>query len=137
MLANAKIPVCVLPFALIAFAAPVAAEDLDCENAMTQLDMNRCAHQAYLLADEDLNIAYGMAVDAARLMDEYLQDGEVPAVTMLRDAQRAWITFRDKACELESTIVRGGSMQPLIYASCLERETRARSESLRYFAEVN
>lgn len=137
MSAETRLRIRFLPFALIAFAAPVAAEDLDCENALTQLDMNRCAHQAYLLAEEDLNHAYGMAVDAARSMDKYLQNGEVPTVTMLRDAQRAWITFRDKACELESTIVRGGSMQPLIYASCLERETRARTESLRYFAEVN
>lgn len=123
--------------ALAFCAAPLAAEDLDCDNAMTQLDMNRCAHQAYVLADEDLNLAYGMAVDMARAMDEYLQDGDVPAVQLLRDAQRAWITFRDKACEVESTIVRGGSMQPLVYSSCLERETRARTESLRYFAEVN
>ena len=127
-------------FLAIAFAlaaTPLAAEDLDCDNAMTQLDMNRCAHQAYLLADEDLNLAYGMAVDMARSMDAYLQEGEVPAVELLRDAQRAWITFRDKACEVESTMFRGGSMQPLIYATCLERETRARTESLRFFAEVN
>lgn len=126
-----------LTLALTLCAAPVAAADLDCDNAMTQLDMNRCAHQAYVLADEDLNLAYGMAIDMARSMDEYLQDGEVPAEQLLREAQRAWITFRDKACELESTIVRGGSMQQLIYSSCLERETRARTESLRYFAEVN
>lgn len=126
-----------LSLVLTICAMPLAAEDLDCDAAMTQLDINRCAHQAYLLADEDLNHAYGMAVAVARQMDDYLQEGERPAVALLREAQRAWIVFRDKACELESTIVRGGSMQPLVYASCLERETRTRTESLRYFAETN
>ncbi|MFY0596534.1 MAG: DUF1311 domain-containing protein [Cognatishimia sp.] len=127
----------VFAFSLACMAAPLAAADLDCENAMTQLDMNRCAHQAYLLADEDLNLAYKMAKDMARVADEYLEEGQEPAVIILRDAQRAWITFRDKACELESTMFRGGSMAPLIYSSCLERETRARTDSLRFYAEVN
>ena len=56
---------------------------------------------------------------------------------MLRDAQRAWITYRDLACAAESTLVRGGSMEPLMYYSCLERETRSRTESLRIFGETN
>lgn len=127
----------VLSAVLALAAAPLAAENLDCNDAITQLDMNRCAHQAYQMADEDLNLAYGMAVNAAREMDAYLTEGQVPAVDMLRDAQRAWISYRDKACEVESTLMRGGSMQPLLYSSCLERETRARTESLRFFAEVN
>ena len=118
-------------------ASPAVAQSIDCENAMTQFEMNHCAHQAYLYADEDLNLAYGLAMSAAKEMDKYIQPNEIPAATMLRDAQRAWITFRDKACEVESTIARGGSMQPLLYSSCLERETRARTESLRYFGEVN
>ncbi|MEE2943664.1 MAG: lysozyme inhibitor LprI family protein [Pseudomonadota bacterium] len=123
-----------LTFVLALLAAPVAADDLDCSNAMTQQAMNQCAHASYLLADEELNRAYKLAVAQAREMDEYLQEGEVPAVTMLRDAQRAWITFRDKACEVDSLVVRGGSMQPLIYAGCLEQQTRARTESLLAFA---
>lgn len=122
---------------LLLYAAPLAAEDLNCAEPITQSDMNRCAHQSYLAADEDLNLAYKLAVAFAKEMDEYLSEGETPAVTLLRDAQRAWIPFRDKACELESTIVRGGSLQPLIYSSCLERETRARTEALRFFAETN
>lgn len=124
--------------ALLAFiAAPGLAADLDCENAMTQFEMNRCAHQSYVLADEDLNLAYKMAMDMARATDEYLEDGQEPAAIMLRDAQRAWITFRDKACALESSMFRGGSMAPLVYSTCLERETRARTEALRFYAEVN
>lgn len=114
----------------------VAAEELDCEKALAQQDMNRCAYQSYLKADEALNAAYRQALAKARAMDEsYLREGDEPVATILRDAQRAWIPYRDKACELESTIVRGGSLQPLFYTTCLESETRARTKALLYFAE--
>ena len=53
----------------------------------------------------------------------------------LRDAQRAWIAFRDRACEVEGMRYEGGSIQPMIVAGCLERLTRARSEDLRLLAE--
>jgi len=124
-------------FALcLAVTAPALAQDIDCDDATTQFEMNICAHQSYLHADEALNQAYAQAMAAAKSRDEYLSDGDVPAELLLRDAQRAWIAFRDKACELESTIVRGGSMQPLVYSGCLERETRNRTEALEYFGEL-
>ncbi len=123
--------------AVLISLSPLNARDVDCNNALTQADMNYCAYQSYLRADEDLNLAYGLAMEAAREMDRYLKDGDVPAAKLLKEAQRAWITFRDKACEVESTLFRGGSMQPLIHSSCLERETRNRTEALRYFGEVN
>jgi uncharacterized protein YecT (DUF1311 family) len=114
----------------------VVAQELDCEKALAQQDMNRCAYQSYLKADQALNAAYKQALAKARAMDEsYLREGDEPVATILRDAQRAWIPYRDKACELESTIVRGGSLQPLFYTTCLENETRARTKALLYFAE--
>ena len=123
---------------LLTFLTSAAhAQTVDCSDPITQNDMNHCAYQAYLLADEDLNLAYQLAVAQAKSMDEYLAQGEVASATMLRDAQRAWISFRDRACAVESHLARGGSMQPLLFAVCLERETRSRTESLRYFGEVN
>lgn len=118
-------------------ATPLAAQEVDCNNAMTQQEMNFCAAQFYGYADEDLNLAYKLAMSQAKEMDRYIAADERPAATMLRDAQRAWITYRDLACAAESTLVRGGSMEPLMFYSCLERETRSRTESLRIFGETN
>ncbi|MDC0738192.1 lysozyme inhibitor LprI family protein [Cognatishimia sp. SS12] len=126
-----------LTIALMFAGGAVAAQDVDCDNAIAQVEMNYCAHLAYQAADEDLNHAYKLAIQQARAQDQYLAEGEIPAEEMLRDAQRAWIPFRDKACALESTMARGGTMAPLLFSSCLERETRNRTESLRYFGEVN
>ncbi len=104
---------------------PVAAIADDCTAPQTQQAMNSCAAQAYDEADAELNVIYRRAVDAA----DSLPDGE----EMLRDAQRAWIAFRDAACDLEALSTEGGSMQPLIFASCLERLTWARIDDLDYF----
>jgi uncharacterized protein YecT (DUF1311 family) len=116
-----------------ALATPSVAQD--CTNPISQAEMNHCAYVAYQAADGDLNLAYRMAMDAARQMDQYLAPGEVTNTAMLRDAQRAWIPFRDKACAAESNLARGGTMQPLLEANCLERLTRQRTENLRYFGE--
>lgn len=126
-----------LLFLFAVLAGPLAAQDIDCTDAQNQREMNFCAAQSYQYADEDLNLAYKLAIAQAKEMDQYIAADETPAATMLRDAQRAWITYRDLACAAESTLVRGGTMEPLIYYSCLESETRHRTESLRFFGETN
>ena len=60
-----------------------------------------------------------------------LKPGEVPAEETLRNAQRAWIPFRDRACEAESLAARGGTMQNQLYLMCLTRLTTRRTEDLR------
>lgn len=116
--------------------AAAEAQTLDCQNPTTQIEMTGCAAKAYEAADGDLNLAYKIAVDRAKQMDTYLPEGDVPARIILRDAQRAWLPFRDKACEAESLLARGGSMQNQIFYICLERLTRQRTEDLRLFGEV-
>ena len=122
---------------LTVLASPLAAQDLDCANPMTQIEMTGCASRAFEAADGDLNLAYKLAMARASDMDTYLEEGQVPAKDILRNAQRAWIPFRDQACEAESLLARGGSMQNQIFFLCLERLTRTRTEDLRIFGEVN
>ncbi|MEL6608641.1 MAG: lysozyme inhibitor LprI family protein [Pseudomonadota bacterium] len=132
------------------WASPALADELaNCADPMTQLDMNICAHEAWERADADLNLAYGMAIDRAREIDadalewnsqRRVGTAETDAVTteeMLRRAQRAWITYRDAACLVESDLARGGSLQPMLYAGCREDLTLQRTESLRFFGELN
>ena len=121
---------------LVGLASGAVAQDCN-SNAMDQSTMNICAHQDWEYADKELNRVYKQAKAAARRMDQYLEAGQVPVVTMLRDAQRAWIPFRDQACAVESTSMRGGSAQPLLLWGCMARLTRQRTEDLRDFADVN
>ena len=127
----------VVSIALAFSADSLAAQDTDCSNPQTQMEMNHCAGLEYQAADEDLNADYRMARDAMKQLDEYLPDGGRSAAQSLLDAQRAWIAYRDAACETEGFLFRGGSMEPLIVLTCKTDLTRKRSEALRFLAEEN
>ncbi len=119
------------------FAAPALAQELDCNNALTQSDMNQCAYQGWQYADGDLNATYRLAVSWAKETDASLPDDLKGAEAALREGQRAWITVRDKTCELAGFVARGGSMEPSLVYACMEDLTRARSEELRSLTEMN
>ncbi|SFD90319.1 lysozyme inhibitor LprI family protein [Roseivivax sediminis] len=116
-------------------AGPLTAQDLDCSDPVTQVEMTGCASLDYDAADAALNDAYGRAVSRARSMDTGLDADDVPSETVLREAQRAWIPFRDRACEAESLVYRGGSAQNMVFYMCLTRLTEARTEDLHAFGE--
>ncbi|HVQ09206.1 MAG TPA: lysozyme inhibitor LprI family protein [Allosphingosinicella sp.] len=112
----------------------------NCENPQAQQEMNFCAAQDYRRADAELSTAYRAAIESARQADrEYagLADGAGGPDTgpgeeaTLREAQRAWVSFREADCRLESFEARGGTMQPLIDATCRASRTRARTAELR------
>lgn len=113
-----------------------AAQTLECSAPQTQVEMTGCAAQDHAAADVALNAAYQTAVAAARQMDDYVPGLTPSNEEMLRDAQRAWIPYRDAACAAESTLARGGSMQNMLFYLCLERLTRERTRDLLYFAEA-
>lgn len=119
----------------LGLATPALAQELDCSNPVTQLDMNQCAYQDWQAADAELNQAYKAAMAMLKEWDEYLEEGDIPAADALRDAQRAWITFRDKACEAEGYAMRGGSAEPLLVNGCLARLTQERTAQLQELVE--
>ncbi len=71
-----------------------------------------------------------MAIESARETDRYLPEDAPRAEELLRQAQRAWIPFRDAACESASAAYYGGTIQPLVHMSCLEQMTRDRTAAL-------
>ena len=113
----------------------------NCENPQAQQEMNYCAARDAERADAELNTAYRTAIAEAQQADrEYrvLDDeaggrptGEPGWEASLREAQRAWVSFRDAHCRLESFEARGGSMQPMIDGACRATITRARTAELR------
>lgn len=118
---------------IVLFPIAAKAQSPDCSDPQTQADMNDCASRAFISADAHLNQVWKAAMSAALERDDYLQSGKIPSAVMLRDAQRSWIKFRDQACLAESTVVRGGSLQPLIQYVCLERLTLNRIDDLVFF----
>lgn len=112
----------------------------NCANPQVQQEMNYCAAQDAERADAELNTVYRTAIASAQAADReyasYLtgvagRSGEPGEEASLREAQRAWVAFREAHCRLESYEARGGSMQPMIDGNCRATLTRARTAELR------
>ncbi len=111
-------------------AALLAAQPVDCDDALAQQDMNRCAAASAREADAELNRVYPQVV---RQMQRYDRDAETggEAERRLREAQRAWIAFRDAQCSLAGVEALGGSLEPLLVSGCIKDLTERRISELQ------
>ncbi|PHR62520.1 MAG: hypothetical protein COA47_03875 [Robiginitomaculum sp.] len=96
------------------------AQTSDCDSALSFAEMMSCAQNDYKTADGALNIAY-------RKNQETLN---TKGKTLLRDAQRAWIKFRNAECKWEADTVRGGRDAELTKLACLADLTMKRTKTL-------
>jgi uncharacterized protein YecT (DUF1311 family) len=96
------------------------AQQPNCQNAQTQLDMNMCADLSYERANKKLNQLY------QQLLPKLSGARRQKLIT----AQQAWIKFRNTSCEFESSAYQGGSIVPTILAGCWEKLTLERTEEI-------
>ncbi|MDE0589302.1 lysozyme inhibitor LprI family protein [Halocynthiibacter sp. C4] len=123
--------------ALLMLPYAATAEELNCDDPVTQREINACAYQRYLKADEALNLAWEKAMTAMKEIDAANDIKEGGAADTLLAAQRLWISYRDKACEAEGWLYRGGTLEPFIVSSCLEDLSNQRTERLEFIAEID
>ena len=83
--------------------------------------MNICADKEFKAADAALNRAYNQ-------LSAKLDEGER---ARLKEVELAWLKYRDAECEFEASFYEGGSMQPLIYSTCLTHVTKTRTAEIR------
>jgi len=87
-----------------------------CDKAQTTVEMQECLHKRHQKADKELNQVY------KQLMFRLSKKQQVK----LKEAQRAWILFRDKNAEFEASEEEGGSMYQLVYLSVTASMTEKR-----------
>ena len=105
-----------------------------CEDPQTQSALNACAYLNFARADDELNAQWRETTAVMRSRDAELLpdlDKQPGYLETLRNAQRAWLTFRDEHCQAESFMARGGTMQPMLVSLCRTYLTRQRIEQLR------
>lgn len=113
-------------FTLIAGTSLASAAD-KCADAKDQTTMNICADAAYKESDRALNAQYAVTRKAVLAYDP---EGDKLLIT----AQRAWVVFRDAHCTATSFAFKGGTMEPMMRASCLAETTDARTAELKKMA---
>lgn len=113
-------------------SAPRGATDPQCLGVAAQacmqqpggfstLGMSACTEAETALWDGYLNAEY-----KAR-MAQVTQDQK----TALRDAQRAWIAFRDADCRLQYQMFIEGTLRSNVYTGCMLSHTATRALALR------
>jgi uncharacterized protein YecT (DUF1311 family) len=92
----------------------------DCDEPETQTEMNICTAEEYKTADKELNEAYSK--HSKGLSDAHLE--------ALKQAQLAWIKYRDQACTSFGLSAEGGSMEGMLVTMCRTRLTAERTDLL-------
>ncbi len=119
---------------LILASLLLAAQEPDCSDPQNQAEMNECAAIDFERADAELNRIWPRLLAGAREADADINrefDDRPTGEKVLREAQRAWITFRDQHCAYEGYEARGGSMESLLYHGCRARLTQERIKQLQ------
>lgn len=126
----------ILPLLLL-----LQAPAIDCDNAITQMDMNHCADEDFKKADAQLNAQWKLTSALMKQRDadydEQFGDGRAGYHATLLAAQRAWLKYRDMHCQSEGYAARGGSLEPLLVSSCKAHLTRIRTAQLADLAITN
>lgn len=114
----------VLAGLILAFGYHAVAHAADCASQnLSQLELNQCADQDAKQADTALNAVY------AKLRQKIDPKNQ----TQLRDAQRAWIAFRDQECVFRTGggMNQEGTIWPMLVLQCHAELTKARTEELQ------
>ncbi len=104
----------------------VISQNVKCKPDGNTLEMRQCAADQYAIADQKLNQTY----------QQLIRQLSTQRKQRLIEAQRAWISFRDKTCEFESSQMLGGSAEPLLRTTCLTRVTQQRVQDLQNYLKM-
>jgi uncharacterized protein YecT (DUF1311 family) len=112
----------------------LAAAASNCGDKSSQTAMTMCQAEVSERADAEMNRVWKQVYAQMKRSDREeptptrSDQGFAPA---LLASQRAWLTYRDAECQIESYEWRGGSMQPFTYNQCTTALTQERTRQLR------
>ena len=98
---------------------------MDAPGGMTTVGMTSCTMRENAWWDQYLNFLYQDLKDT-RTKEEF---------ALLRDAQRAWITFRDSDCSFTYEVWKEGTIRSNMYASCVLDKTANRAIELAQYVD--
>lgn len=100
--------------------------EIGCDTLGTQLDMNLCSHESYLIADSVLQEIYKVLIsrksqilDRMLAMEEKEQNQSIiqslkVQITSLKSMKEHFMAYRESQIKLVGLQYEGGSMRPLV-----------------------
>jgi uncharacterized protein YecT (DUF1311 family) len=126
MMLNRILPI----ISLVLFSLCSFADEIKCNSAGNQLELNACANDEFIKEDKALNKMYQAII--AR------ESGDPHYIKNFKRAQLAWLTFRDAeleanfSCDKDDIRICWGSMYPMSYSYRKAELTRERNKQLEY-----
>ena len=126
-----------LPSLLAALCLPSWAQPGDpCKKQDNTLEINACAAHVLKQKDAELNQAYQDLLKTLKPADKNDRTDYTAIRKELAEAQRAWITFRDRDCGATYKYWEEGSIRGIKYLACLTDRTEQRTRELRKWAAI-
>ena len=97
----------------------------NCDEALTQLEMSQCTVSESAHTEKQLKKIYHQL--------ETQNSGDVEQLNLLKQTQSLWLKYRETSCQFASSQYEGGSIQPLIYSSCITGLTKERVKNLETY----
>jgi len=126
-------------------AQPPAPEYTDpCAAHATTVDFDTCYADQFRLTDQDLNHLYRNTLlafeadiaDAHQRADQGQLSYDATAIADLKNAEAAWIKYRDLQCLAAGQQLQGGSIRPIVVNKCMILVTRHRIDDIRAAYEI-
>lgn len=105
------------------------------EGGFSTVGMADCTVAETAVWDAHLNAIYKDLRAELRVADENDTQGGVSRADALRDAQRAWITYRDTECALNWALYQEGTIRTTLHTGCVLDMTAQRVLDLRGYQE--
>ncbi|POA98423.1 hypothetical protein C2134_11900 [Chromobacterium sinusclupearum] len=115
---------------LLAASHVALAADDSCKNAMTTLEINDCMQKQFEGADKRLNLRYQELLQKLRQNDNGVAADKDKPSSLLAQAQRKWITFRDADCDAKYQIYIAGTIRNAVFLGCKIERTEQRIKEL-------
>jgi len=113
-----------IPFVCVLLLAPSLAQSKAlCPQSVTTVEMNQCLTVKLERAVNELDAN----LDLIRLRFA----GDPVTLKLLEETQKNWEAYRKKQCQSVYQLYEGGSIQPLMTASCAIELARQRNRLLR------
>ncbi|WP_462381361.1 lysozyme inhibitor LprI family protein [Pseudomonas sp. Marseille-QA0892] len=127
----------IYPFLLLFCTFPVLSDTVEnpCEGIEASQQIALCAEYKKARSDELLNLSYKATLD--RIRHQYKQAPSLADqyISLLREAQRNWITLRDADCKLEAfEIEETAEAQQVTIDNCIARMSADRANYLKRIA---
>lgn len=93
-----------------------------CSGDLTQMEINDCWQAQMEAGDQRLTA----------LLEDLEQVLTTAEVAQLRSIQRLWLDYRRRHCQWQADFFAGGSIRPMVYASCADSLTWERITALKF-----